>query len=489
MLENPTQNIVFLIPEIFLFGLFLVNILVDLLFGKSNRSISPAVSIIGILVTIILTGYQYKLELPTEPFFYKMLIINYNHIFLKLLLGVFTLVTFIWFNISQATVKSAFSELHSFVISSLLGSFIMIQSSHFMSLFLGLEIVSISSYILAHYSFNKKAAESSLKYFIYGAFSSGLMVYGISFLYGFGGSFQFTQIDFINRLSLAPNFFLILSLALLLCGLFFKISIFPFHSWVPDVYEGASSSIVAYFSVVPKSAGLIALFNIYEAFSSNGIINNYMVTILSTAAMASILVGNLSALWQNDFKRMIAYSSIAQAGFILACILPISSYSTSSFIFYLIMYFFMNYGALFISEILSSAQNDFQIKKLSGLGRNYPLIGILLLVIMVSLVGLPPTAGFSAKFLLFTSLYEFSQNSKNYLVLGLFLVAIVNTIVSLFFYLKPVYFLFLKRSEKQTLVIFELKSKIFCIILVLPLIIGFFSFDKFVHLIQQLNGF
>ncbi len=489
MLENPFQNIALIIPEIFLFGIFIGNVLVDLIFGKINKTIPLAFGIIGIITAIVLVINQYHLTLPLQPFFYKMLYINRSYIFIKIILGLVSLFTLVWINISKRSIKLAIPEVQGFIIASYLGACIMVEASHFMSLILGLEIVSISSYILAHFSFNKKGAESSLKYFLFGAFSTGLMIYGISFMYGFGGSFYFYETDFANKLAQAPAFFLVFSITLFLGGLFFKVALFPFHIWAPDVYEGAPTAIVAYFSVLPKIAGLAVLCNIYEVFVINPVLQSIMIFVLSAVAIASILVGNLSALWQNNFKRMMAYSSIAQAGFILAAILPHNSYSSTSFLFYLSIYFFMNFGAFFMGELLFGKQDEFHLKQLSGLGRRQPLLGIMLLIIMVSLVGLPPTSGFSAKFLLFTSLYEFSQNTNNHLILALFLVAVVNTVISLFFYLKPLYFLFLKPTENQTLVIFELKGKLFCIIIVLPLIIGFFSFDKFVHLIQQLNGF
>jgi NADH-quinone oxidoreductase subunit N len=372
-------------------------------------------------------------------------------------------------------------------IGMVAGTFLLVMARNLLMVYLSLELISLCSYLLTSFRFDKNSAEAGLKYLLYGAVASGIMLYGMSLLYGFTGTLELGEV-FAQRLALIH--WLPLSVAILMtsCGFLFKISAVPFHIWAPDVYQGAPLPTVAYFSVAPKLAGLLVLARFSGTFNNLEILNFDWRLILSVIAILTIIVGNFSALWQQNARRMMAYSSIAHGGFLLIGLIVLTPFGLQSFLFYAAVYLLMNFGAFFLLNIIGNITGSLIIDDFKGLGREHPYMGIMFIVVMIGLTGLPPTAGFTAKLLIFSSLWEvFQQTEANYL-LYLLVFGILNTIISLFFYLKIPYFMFFKESNiVASYKIFQFSDKIFATILIILILILFFRSNWLLDLINSIT--
>jgi NADH-quinone oxidoreductase subunit N len=397
------------------------------------------------------------------------------------------------------TKKELVAEFYPILISMVIGLCLMTMSVNLLMIYLSIEIVSVSSYILTTIDKTRKSTESGLKYILFGASASAVMLYGMSLLYGMTGTLDITSAEFSRGLSQIDSVASTVAIVLTISGFLFKISASPFHVWTPDVYQSAPTPIVAFFSVAPKIAGFLVAIRFYSAIPNN------LQTITAVLAMASITFGNFSALWQTNAKRLLAYSTIAHSGFMLIGLVTMSQLGLTSVVFYLIITLFTNLAAFLLvdyAEQLSVNQllvnsyqlpinalitnNQLPITKFSGLGRLNPFYGIMMLIVMISLAGIPPTAGFFAKLNIFSALWETYQNTNQPILLGLFVFGLLNTAISLFYYLKIPFYLFFKEPlENQT---FELNSKQYflTIILVLPILILFFKADWLMDLISYL---
>ena len=340
-------------------------------------------------------------------------------------------------------------EYHFLVFCLVLGAFLMVKSKNLLIFYLALELISISSYILTSIGFNKKGFEAGIKYLLFGALASGVMLYGMSLLYGLSGSLDLSvilsgQLD--SHLHLIAIF-------LLVVGLLFKLSLVPMHIWTPDVYEAAPVSVVAVFSVVPKLAALVFLFRTVS-FISDDSVQIMVVQIISWLAVASMFFGNLAAIWQNNAKRMMAYSSIAHSGFLVIGVIVQSEFGLQSVVFYSVVYALMNLGVFYLIGCMEK----------NGLYE-------------ISLTGLPPTGGFSAKFLLFSALWSAYETSQQSFMLWLFIFGLVNTIIALFYYLKIPYMSIFKTQIEQSVPNITLKNKIVLALISFLILALFFKAD------------
>jgi len=363
-------------------------------------------------------------------------------------------------------------ESYSILAVILLGMNLLVMSTHLLMLYLSLEIVSIGGYILAVLSFERKSVEISMKYVLFGIFSSAIMLYGMSLLYGFAGSLHLEEIAKAIQQNNLPFPFLV-AFSFAITGFLFKISASPFHIWTPDVYQGAPTTVVAFFSTVSKAAGLAVLCRFVLALEQKEVFS-----ILAIIALASMLIGNFSALWQFSFKRLLAYSGIAQAGFMLIGLLTISAEGIKILIFYLIVYVLSNLLAFWGLALVENQLKSDNLISFGGLGQKSIVLGITLSISMLSLVGLPPTAGFTAKFLIFSQLWQEKSNSLSILLL---IVGLLSTAISLYFYLKIPYYLFFKQGESKhtptgdfALTHFQ---KVFLLLLAFSLFLFFFRPD------------
>ena len=322
--------------------------------------------------------------------------------------------------------KLAKFEYPIIVLFSILGMFFMVSSNDIILFYLGLELQSLSLYILASIDRdNLKSSESGIKYFILSALSSGLLLYGCSLLYGFTGS---TNFDLIRDLLTKENTGAVFAMVFILVGLAFKVSAVPFHMWTPDVYEGAPTSITSYFAVVPKVAGLAVLIKFMFIPFSN-ILAEWQ-TIIIFISIASMILGAVAAIGQKNIKRLLAYSSIGHVGYALAGVATgvVSGYESS--IVYISIYVIMNIGA-FSCLYLLKKNNEYKenISDLSGISKKHPILAISFLIILFSLAGIPPLGGFFAKFYVFTAVIE----QKMY---ALAIIGLLTTVISAFYYLK-----------------------------------------------------
>ena len=331
-------------------------------------------------------------------------------------------------------------EYISLVIIILLGLFLMASSVNLLMIYLAVELVSIPSYILAGMKKNDRASnEASLKYVIFGSFASGLMLFGLSWLYGISGSTNIIEIH--NALLTNGNPLLVyISLLFILVGFGYKISMAPFHYWTPDVYEGSPTPVTAFFSIGPKAAGFAILIRIiYTIFTDNGGLNaatslydvNWTL-IFAVLAAITMTVGNFLALHQENVKRLLAFSSISHVGFMLIGLSVIGTEALSAVLFYLVIYLFMTLSAFYIAIFVKNKLDADTIDGWSGLAKRNPFISAFMVISLVSLAGLPPTAGFVGKFYLLAVLFR----AKTFYWLAI--VAILNSVVSLYYYFKIV---------------------------------------------------
>jgi NADH-quinone oxidoreductase subunit N len=312
------------------------------------------------------------------------------------------------------------------VLLSILGMFFMVSSNDIIIFYLGLELQSLSLYILASIDRdNLKSSESGIKYFILSALSSGLLLYGCSLLYGFTGS---TNFDLIANELNKENTGAVFAMVFILVGLAFKVSAVPFHMWTPDVYEGAPTSITSYFAAVPKVAGLAVLIKFMFIPFSNIVVE--WQTIIIFISIASMILGAVAAISQKNIKRLLAYSSIGHIGYALAGVATGKVSGYQSAIVYISIYVIMNIG-IFSCLYLLKKDGEYKenISDLSGISKKHPLLAISFLIILFSLAGIPPLAGFFAKFYIFSAVLE--QKMYTLAIIGL-----LTTVISAFYYLK-----------------------------------------------------
>jgi NADH-quinone oxidoreductase subunit N len=320
------------------------------------------------------------------------------------------------------------------------------MSVNLLMVFISLELISIGSYVLTGFLFDKKGTEGSLKYFLFGSSASAIMLYGFSVLYGFTGTLDFSSKEFFEGLlnNSTPLFFIAGMMAL--AGFLYKIAAAPLHPWAPDVYESAPMPVVAFFSVVPKLAGIGVLTKFILALNLFGRSPYDWQIVISIVAILTLTVGNFSALLQKNPKRLMAYSSIAQSGFLLVGIAAFLPQGIHFMLFYASVYLLMNF-LVFLYLHYFEMRGVTTIASYQNSGPAFLWPSLFLLVGLIALTGLPPTAGFTAKLFIFTSLWESYHLSGKQILLWLLVFGLLNTVVSLFYYLRIPYYAFIKGGE------------------------------------------
>ena len=424
-----------LLPELFLS----ISIFSLLMIGVFLKNSFNLIFKLSLLTLILLSLILINSDILSVKIFKESFIADSFSKFIKLMI----LISCIFIlNSSQLFIKENkinFFEYPIIILISILGMFIMVSSNDLILFYLGLELQSLSLYILASIDRdNIRSSESGLKYFILSALSSGLLLYGCSLIYGFCGS---TNFDIIAQELNPNNTGGIFAMVFILVGLAFKISAVPFHMWTPDVYEGSPTSITNFFAVVPKIAGFAVLIRFMQVPFSNIILE--WQTILVFISLASMILGAVAAIGQNNIKRLIAYSSIGHIGYALAGVATGSISGYNSSIVYLFIYVVMSIG-LFSCVFLMKKDGVYteKIQDLSGISKKHPLIAISFLIILFSLAGIPPLGGFFAKFYVFMAVIE----SEMYL---LAIMGLLTTVISAFYYLriiKIIYFDEMKTS-------------------------------------------
>ena len=445
------RSVSFFKPETTLTVGIILAILFDLIF-KKPKHIAGYIALATLVVSGVFLLQQSGAEIKT---FQNLLVVDSFGIFMKLIILMSSIAVILFSFLSKELnpKESRLGEYFTLLLGMAFGMFLLVGAANLIMIYLAIEIMSICSYILAGYTKEiKRSSEASLKYVIFGAVSSAIMLYGISILFGLAGSLNLFD---INRELVAGSLnhvAVIVSGIMIIAGFGYKISAVPFHFWTPDVYEGAPVSITAYLSVASKAAGFAVMLRFFKtAFVDSSIISDswHLVgnfnwhSVIAVISILTMTLGNLVALSQDNLKRMLAYSSIAHAGYLLMAVSVLDNTGVTAVLIYFFFYMIMNLGAFFVIQIVADKLNSENIKEYTGLGHKYPIIGICFTIFLVSLTGLPPTAGFIGKFYVFTAVVK-----AGYIWLAV--IGVLNSVVSLYYYMKVVRNMYLRQAEKET---------------------------------------
>jgi NADH-quinone oxidoreductase subunit N len=430
-------NLSFIIPEIFI-SLSVMFLLILGVFKKNSFELIHNLSIIVLLITGVIV-FNETLDIEKILLFNGSVVIDYLSSFMKIIT---LLAAFIVLAISKNYLdnfKISKIEYPILILSSVLGMMVMISSNDLIVFYMGLELQSLALYVLATFNRNNlKSSEAGLKYFVLSALSSGLLLYGCSLIYGFSGS---TNFEIIASQLDSNEYALTFGIVFILVGLAFKISAVPFHMWAPDVYEGSPTTVTLFFTMVPKIAALTVFIRfLYVPFLE--LIDQWQM-ILVFLSIASMLFGAIAAIGQKNIKRLIAYSSIGHIGYALAGVASASNDGIQSSVIYLTIYIVMNLGLFSCLLMLRRNDNYYEsIDDLSGLSKNHPILSFSLLVILFSLAGIPPLAGFFAKFYVFKAVIEQSMYF-------LAIVGLLSTVIAAFYYLRIIKIIYFDPEKEK----------------------------------------
>jgi len=431
------DNLELLLPEIFI-SLSIMFLLVLGVFKNNSSKIIFNTSLLVILVTAVITVNE-TFSVNRTTLFNDSIIIDYMASLMKLI----TLISAFFVLLVSYNYLKIFKifkiEYPILILSSVLGMMIMISSNDLMVFYMGLELQSLALYVLATFNRDQlKSSEAGLKYFVLSALSSGLLLYGCSLIYGFSGS---TNFDIISNQLNSDEYVLTFGIVFILVGLAFKISAVPFHMWAPDVYEGSPTSVTLFFTMVPKIAALTVFIRfLYIPFLN--LIDQWQMIIIFLS-IASMLFGAIAAIGQTNIKRLVAYSSIGHIGYTLAGLATGSNEGIQSSIVYMSIYVVMNLALFSCLLMLKRGETYYEnIEDLAGLSKNHPLLSLSLLVILFSLAGIPPLAGFFAKFYIFTAVLEQSMYF-------LAIVGLLSTVVAAFYYLRIIKIMYFDKEKEK----------------------------------------
>ncbi|MCF8242767.1 MAG: NADH-quinone oxidoreductase subunit N [Melioribacteraceae bacterium] len=473
-----TENLSYILPEIVISAALIIIVLFDLIFHNDKRII-PYLAVAGLAVAGFFIIDQFSFEgsafatSSSANNFGMITVDNFGSFFKLFVVCVSILIVF--FSFSSEEIQKTFDRLgeyYALIFGMILGMIILVSASDLILIYLALELLSLSSYVLAGFTkLRDRNSEASLKYLIFGGVSSGLMLFGISIIYGMTGT---TNLYLINPLLQAPNLNLItvsFAMILIFTGIGYKISSAPFHFWTPDVYEGAPIVITAFLSVASKAAGFALLIRLikttFVTFTSPDgywqLINAFdWQALLIIISIFTMTLGNFTALWQNNLKRMLAYSSIAHAGYLLLGLVVMSDQGLTAILIYFVFYALMNLGAFYIIMLIANKTGSEEIDDYTGLGSAAPFLGVSLAIFLVSLTGLPPTAGFIGKLYIFIALVDAKM-------IAVAIIALLNTVVSLYYYVRVLKHMYLQKSDSPKDAILPSTGQIlFILILLVP---------------------
>ena len=428
------QTIIYIFPELFL-SLSIMTILMVGVFVKKSFKLVNLLTIATLIFTSALVLNQQN---ETIKIFNDSYIIDNFSILMKTITLLFCILVLLSSKEYIKINNIDKIEYPIIILTSVLGMMIMISSYDLIVFYLGLELQSLSLYILASFKRqNENSTEAGLKYFVLSALATGLLLYGSSLIYGFTGS---TNFEIISKKLDADNIGAVFGIVFIIIGLAFKVSAVPFHMWTPDVYEGAPTSVTSFFAIVPKIAALTVFIRfMYVPFLN--VIEQWQMIIVFIS-IASMILGATAAIGQKNIKRLMAYSSIGHMGYALAGLTPGTNAGIQSTIIYLIIYLIMNLGA-FGCIFMMKRENTFyeNINDLSGMSKNHPLLALSFLIILFSLAGIPPLAGFFAKFYIFMAVIE----SEMYI---LAIIGLLTTVISAFYYLRIIKIIYFDKPKK-----------------------------------------
>jgi NADH-quinone oxidoreductase subunit N len=427
------------IPELTLVAFAIIVILLDL--GVRRKSVLQWVSVAGLAIAggfaIAMWGGGYS------PQFNNMLAVDDFALFFKVLFAGIAILVILSTTDYAKKFERFQGEYYALILLSTLGMMLMAATADLISLYVSVELTSISLYVLVTFLKDKKSTEAALKYLLLGAVASAVMLYGMAMIFGFTGQTQLGAIASAimsksSLYSLVSSPALLLGIVMLIAGFGFKIAAVPFQMWVPDVYEGAPTPITAYLSVGSKAAGFAIILRVFSsAFDIPNWLSQNWGLIFAVLAVITMIIGNVVAIPQVNIKRMLGYSSIAQAGYLLVGLAafgfaPAASVAgQSGVLFFLASYALTNLGTFIAIIMISNKINSDEIADFAGMGKRAPLLALALTFCLISLVGIPPAAGFMAKFYLFRAAVQDN-------LLWLVVIAVINSVISAFYYLRVV---------------------------------------------------
>ena len=493
MFLGNLASVVYFLPELAVTATILLLVVLHVA-SKSRTSAAPGfLALLGVGAAILLAGVSAPGS--GKAIFEGMAVYDAFAVFFKVLTAFATLVVILMSMDSGELAGRSKAEYFIFLLSTLLGMFLLSSATDLVMLYLSLELVSIPSYMLAGYlKGRERSAEAAMKYVVFGATASGVMIYGFSLLFGMTGS---TQIAEIGRAlaSGKPALPTLLAAVMVAVGFGYKIAAVPFHMWSPDVYEGAPTPATAFFSVAPKAAGFAVLVRFYYTVFAGTDPAAGMWRITSTMdwpllfaglSAVTMTVGNLVAVKQDNVKRLLAYSSIAHAGYMLMGFVLLSSAGIEAILFYLVVYLFMNLGAFYVVVLVSNATRGGEdISDFTGLGSRAPFAAVTLSIFLFSLTGIPPFSGFIGKVYLFAEVIHRE-------VYWLAVVAALNSVVSLYYYARIVRAMFLQEPKDASVIPVPAVSGAMLVLLAAPtLILGVYwePVARFAHTSARMLAF
>ncbi|HEY3305211.1 MAG TPA: NADH-quinone oxidoreductase subunit N [Candidatus Binatia bacterium] len=440
------ESLDYFYPEAILTGTILLVILLDLVL--KNKKVPALLAFAGCGVSLWFTWKLYGAS--GGWLFHRMMVLDNFSLFFKLVALAATILV-IWMSSASREIEQVHQgEYLAILLSSTLGMFFMASSTNLLMAYLSLEFVSITSYILTGFlPRNRRSSEAALKYLIYGGVASGAMIYGMSWIFGMTGSLDYAQINQALVLGQPNRLALFIALVFILAGFGYKIVFVPFHMWSPDVYQGAPTPVTAFLSVGSNAAGVAILVRFFFPALSHPAAGGDWQFIsgvewpqfLLVVSMVTMTLGNLSALNQQNVKRMLAYSGIAHAGYILMGLVVLNNEGLQAVLFYIVVYLIMNLGAFLVVVVVANATGKEDIDVYRGLAwRGAAVPAVAMAIFLFSLTGLPPLAGFIGKFFLFAAVIK----QEFYL---LAVVAVVNSVISLYYYARVVKVMFLDFPE------------------------------------------
>lgn len=441
MITIPAVNFTPILPEMFLSVLAMVLLLINVFVPGDRKAYLGYLSLFGIVAAGVLVGAGWGSHV--ESFSGSVVLDNFATFFKMIFLvsaGLAILIS------DQYMEREGCNhgELYPLILFTVVGMMLMASGTDLMTIFLGLEVMSVALYVLAGFNRkNNKSNEAGLKYFLLGCFSTGFLLYGMALVYGATGTTRIAKIaESVGQMSLpSANIMLVAGMLLMLTGFAFKVAAAPFHMWTPDVYEGAPTPMTAFMSAGPKAAGFAAALRIFlVALPTLQVEWSQVLWILAVLTMT---VGNITALRQDNIKRMLAYSSIAHAGYALVGFAAGNGTGTAGILFYMLSYAFMNIGAFAIIILVAKkGETNGNVQDFAGFGVKHPVLAVAMSIFLFSLAGMPPTAGFIGKFYLFSGAIQ-----QGYVWLAV--IGVLNSAASVYYYLRVMVYMYMKDPTEE----------------------------------------
>lgn len=434
-----TDNWTVLLPEIVLALVVLTVMMVDILPGQatSRSGVLGGLSLLGIGVALAASFYTW---VQPDVVYLNAAVSDTFALAVRLIVLIAAGLGILLSTHYIPRISHHIGEYYALVLLAALGMMLMGNAIDLIVIFLALEIFSLALYVLSgYYRKSPRSTEAGMKYFLLGAFASSFLVYGMALIYGAGGTTNLRSLGEVLADGGADPFLLLPGMALLVVGFGFKVSLVPFHMWTPDVYQGAPTPVTAFMSVGTKAAAFAAFMRILmEALPAQQV---QWAGLLAILAVITMTVGNLAALRQKSVKRMLAYSSVAHAGYLMVALVPGTAAGMNSALFYLFAYAFMNIGAFAVVIALEKArEGDVELASFSGAGERWPLLALAMSIFMLSLAGIPPLAGFFGKFFVFMAAVEADWA-------WLAVVGMINSAISAYYYLRVIVAIYFSQEE------------------------------------------